>query len=191
MNTTEVPGEAPQPPEAVETIETVVLQPKPAIEFQRMDPRQITLSRITGLIFAGVVSVGVMVGLVVAFFFLGFDRLWILIASLGLVLVVFLFWISYVWPIWEFERTSWHCGENGLEIHRGVFWRHRISIPVARVQHADVSQGPLQRRFDLGRLTVHTAGTQNASIDLEGISHSTAIELRDKIVNQRKSVDVV
>jgi hypothetical protein len=54
-----------------------------------------------------------------------------------------------------------------------------------------VSQGPLERKFELGTLTIHTAGTENASVAIDGLAHVTAIELRDKLVAQRKSGYVV
>ena len=156
-----------------------------------MDIQHIAISRFVGLIISAILAIGAFAAVVASWFIFGFTLAWYLIAGAAFLFVVFLFWISYVWPAWEYEKTFWRLGDNGLEIHRGVFWRHRISIPAARVQHADVSQGPLQRRYELGKLTVHTAGTHNASIELDSIAHATAIELRDEIVNQRKSADVV
>lgn len=160
-------------------------------DFNCLAPQHISIDRLVGFIVSGIVSIAVIVAVAVSWFALGFNWIWYLIAGAAFVFILFLFWIAFIWPVWEFETTSWRLGKNGLEIHRGVFWKHRISIPVARVQHADVSQGPLQRRYELGKLTVHTAGTHNASIELTGISHQQAIELRDEIVNQRKSADVV
>ena len=64
-------------------------------------------------------------------------------------------------------------------------------MPLARVQHTDVSQGPFQRQFELGTVTVHTAGTQNASVALSGLTHSVALQLRDQLIAQRDSKDVV
>ena len=180
-------------PEEIQNTETAPLDAPadPVINFNRLAPQYIAIDRLVGFIISAFVSVAVLAGVVISWFVLGFGWIWYLIAGAALLFIVFLFWIAYVWPVWEYETTSWRLGENGLEIHRGVFWKHRISIPVARVQHADVSQGPLQRRYELGKLTVHTAGTHNASIELTGISHQQAIELRDEIVNQRKSADVV
>jgi len=159
--------------------------------FNQIDRRHIKVDRISDLIFTMIVAAGFVIGLPIAAFFSGFSTVWFIVAAAGLALTIFLFWLAIVLPIWDFERTRWRLSANGLEIHRGVFWRHQISIPIARVQHADVSQGPLQRMFELGRLTLHTAGTENASVELNGIAHTLAIELRDKIVSQRKSIDVV
>ena len=161
------------------------------IEFHQIDPRQITVNRISGLIFAAIVTLGVIIGLIVFLLINGLGLVWGILAGLGFTVSIFLLWMAIVWPVWEFRRTGWRLDETGLEIHRGVFWRHQISVPFARVQHADVSQGPLQRQFELGKLTVHTAGTQNAAVELDGIAHRLAIELRDEIVKQRESTDVV
>ncbi len=101
-----------------------------------------------------------------------------------------LFFFAHVHPRWAYERTRWGLTEEGFEIRRGIIWRHQIAIPAARVQHVDVSQGPLQRIYDLGKLTIHTAGTANASIELSGLEHSIALSLRDDLIRQKEMLDV-
>jgi membrane protein YdbS with pleckstrin-like domain len=54
---------------------------------------------------------------------------------------------------------------RGLEIRRGVFWRSVVNVPRSRVQHTDVSQGPLERSYGLGTLIVYTAGTDHAQVN--------------------------
>jgi hypothetical protein len=72
-----------------------------------------------------------------------------------------------------------------LEIRRGVWWRSVVTVPLSRVQHTDVNQGPLQRRFDLSTLVVHTAGTQHATVKLEGLGKEVAESVRDELLKQR------
>lgn len=98
---------------------------------------------------------------------------------------------AHFWPPVKYRHIAWRLDDNGLEIHRGVWWRHRIAVPVARVQHVDVSQGPIQRMFDLGTLTVYTAGTKNSSVELEGLEHGLAMKLRDQLILQKESLDVL
>jgi membrane protein YdbS with pleckstrin-like domain len=160
-------------------------------QFWALDPRNIRLERIGGLIFSTVVLVAVMIGLGILWFNIGFHMIWYGIAGGATVLIGTSFLLAHYWPAVVHRHASWRLDEEGLEIRRGVFWRHQITIPLGRVQHADVSQGPLQRMFELGTLTVHTAGTQNASVGLEGLTHSIAISLRDQIVRQRKDQNVV
>jgi membrane protein YdbS with pleckstrin-like domain len=160
-------------------------------DFRSLDPRHIPADQIASLIFATVVAVGVIVGWVVIGLGRGFDTLWMILGAVGIVIIVALFVAAIFWPPLEYRHITWRLDDAGLEIRRGVLWRHRIAVPFARVQHADVSQGPLQRQFQLGTLTVHTAGTQNASVTLSGLAHTAAMQLRDELVRQRKAVDVV
>jgi membrane protein YdbS with pleckstrin-like domain len=46
------------------------------------------------------------------------------------------------------------------------------------VQHTDVSQGPLERRFGLGTLVIYTAGTAHSRVNLEGLDHEVARRIR-------------
>ncbi len=84
---------------------------------------------------------------------------------------------AYKWPAARHRRLRYLVDEGGLRIRRGVFWRKVIWIPISRVQHTDVSQGPVQRSFELATLTVHTAGTAGASISLAGLEHGVATRL--------------
>jgi len=161
-------------------------------EFQSLDPRSIRLNVITGLISAATIATAFIVAtVIVALAVDGMNWIPLLVLGAGFVLTTFLVFMAVRWSPVEYNRYRWRLDAVGLQIRRGVIWRHQISIPIARVQHADVSQGPLQRKFELGTLTIHTVGTQNASVALEGLAHTTAIELRDKLVAQRKSGHVV
>ena len=164
-----------------------------AYRYYQLDPQSIPADRIEGLIVAAVIFVGSLIGLGVKFVAGGFafDTIFLLLAGAAIVLCLLLFVLAIVWPPISFRHIHWRLTPTGFEIKRGVIWRHQISIPTARVQHADVSQGPLQRAFDLGTLTIHTAGTQNSSVQIAGLSHATAMGLRDEIVRQRKAHDVV
>jgi len=80
-----------------------------------------------------------------------------------------------------FRHFSYAMNDHGLYINRGVFWRKKIVVPRNRVQHTDVTQGPLERKFNLSQLIVHTAGTRNASVTLPGILFKDAEDLRESL----------
>jgi membrane protein YdbS with pleckstrin-like domain len=93
--------------------------------------------------------------------------------------------IAYRFPAARHRHLRYRVYPDGLRIQRGVFWRKTIWIPITRVQHTDVSQGPLQRKYDLATLTVHTAGTEGASIPLSGLEHGIANRLSDHLRPER------
>jgi membrane protein YdbS with pleckstrin-like domain len=160
-------------------------------QFWYLDPRNVRLERIGGLIFSTVVMVAFMIGLGILWLNIGLTAIWFGVAAGATLLVVFSFAMAFYWPAVAHRHASWRLDEEGFEIRRGVWWRRQITIPLGRVQFAEVSQGPLQRLFELGTLTIHTAGTQNASVGLEGLAYSVAKSIRDQIIPQRKDEHVV
>ncbi|MCH2183254.1 MAG: PH domain-containing protein [Mariniblastus sp.] len=159
--------------------------------FQHVNPLHIFVERVAGLIYAVALG-GIILITDLVLFFSGMTSIFYLVMyAAALAYAGMTFVIKAVWPGISYRYTFWRLNEDGLEIRRGVFWRHQISVPRARVQHADVSQGPLQRQYGIARLTVHTAGTLNASVVLNGLTHSMAIELRNQLVRQGKEIHVV
>jgi len=102
----------------------------------------------------------------------------LLLAGLGV-------FIAYRFPAVRHRHLRYRVDPDGLRIQRGVFWRKTIYISVTRVQHTDVSQGPLQRRYGLATLTVHTAGIESASIALSGLEHDVATRLSEHLRPRR------
>lgn len=93
---------------------------------------------------------------------------------LGLWAVVFL--VPGRWRRWGYAFT-----ERELHVARGWLVRVHTVVPVARVQHIDVSQGPIERSAGVATLSVHTAGTENSLVVLPGITRQRAEDIRDAI----------
>ena len=81
----------------------------------------------------------------------------------------------------EWAHTSWRL-DNALRIRRGRWWRSEAIVPRVRVQHLDLSRGPIERKFGLATLTIYTAGAQLSSVTLDGLADATAVELRDALL---------
>jgi membrane protein YdbS with pleckstrin-like domain len=87
--------------------------------------------------------------------------------------------------VWATPRRWRHWGYafTGRELHVAHGWwtRSHTVVPVSRVQHIDVTQGPIQRAFGVATLVLHTAGTANSLVSLPGIARATAEGIRDAI----------
>ncbi len=163
-----------------------------AMSLQPLDPAFVAIERLGGWIFTGIALVAGLVGMVFVGFYFGFlTAVTACCAFAFLLLAGLLAWASHVLPQKTYDHASWCLTASGLEIRRGIWWRSQISIPLARVQHTDVYQGPLMRRFGLAKLIVHTAGTENSAIELNGLSFDTARRLRDALVENRGVIDGV
>ena len=147
---------------------------------QRLDPNSIKVERTKSWIFTAVVDAFLLIQLVVSLFG-GPLRIAV---SLALTIGVggALAWVSHRWHEISYRHTFYRVDPSGIEIRRGVVWRRTINVPKSRVQHTDVSQGPLQRKYALGTLVVYTAGTDHAKVELPGLSHARAMRIRDHLL---------
>lgn len=146
----------------------------------QLDPRVISVQRISGGLFMAAVLLAALVGLGITL--LAGDDLarWLrmMLPLVWLVLAGLFGVFAYRWPVRAYRHTSYRVDEQGIEIRRGVYWRVVVNVPRSRVQHIDVAQGPLDRRYGLGTLVIYTAGTDHAKVQLEGLEHERALRVR-------------
>jgi uncharacterized protein len=150
----------------------------------QLDPRSISVNRIGGWIFAGIMLLLSLVGAIVGIF-ASPGPLWarvMLPIILWPLLAGGLAWLAHQWPVVEHRHASYRVDDEGIEIRRGVWWRHVIDVPRNRVQHTDVSQGPVERGFGLGTLVIFTAGTEHARVTLGGLDYAVALRIRDHLL---------
>lgn len=92
----------------------------------------------------------------------------------GVISVVFL--VPGRWRRWGYAFT-----DRELHVANGWLTKRHTVVPVSRVQHIDVSQGPLERSAGVATLSLHTAGTERNLVILPGIRRERAEEIRDVI----------
>lgn len=154
---------------------------------RRLDPRSIDLERTTGWITSAVLGTATFVpvfGVALALLVTGDGPWWVSLFLLAIWMLAngALAWHLQRWPAIAHRHTAYRVDQQGIEIRRGVIWRKIINVPRSRVQHTDVSQGPLERRFGLGTLVIHTAGTDHARVALSGLEHNVALRIREHLL---------
>ncbi len=70
--------------------------------------------------------------------------------------------------------------DRDLLIRRGVLVQRLSVVPYGRMQFVDVSQGPLDRRFDVASVVLHTAAAATDAA-IPGLSADDATQLRDRL----------
>lgn len=84
----------------------------------------------------------------------------------------------------HYRYTQWKLDADGFALRRGNLWRSETQVPASRVQHLDLKHGPLERRYRLATLVVHTAGTRNSAVSITGLDETDAERLRDRLAHQ-------
>ncbi len=148
-----------------------------------LDPKSVVAAQLTAAVWVASNAVGLLIAVLVVALGTSLEvslklailAAWIFLAGLGAAL-------AYRWPHIRYQHIRYRVDGNGFTVRRGVLWRSVTSVPKARVQHTDVSQGPLQRNFGLASLVIHTAGTQDSSVTVRGLPHETAKRIRDYLI---------
>lgn len=95
--------------------------------------------------------------------------------------IIFSAWWIGVVPSRRYARWRYALGDDRLRLERGYFFYSDTVVPLGRIQHIDIEQGPIMRRYGLATLTVHTAGNHGASVSLPGLRHDVAVAIRESI----------
>jgi membrane protein YdbS with pleckstrin-like domain len=80
-----------------------------------------------------------------------------------------------------YRRLGYAIDGRLLRTVRGWLFHTDTVVPFVRVQHIDVTRGPIDKLFGTASLVVHTAGTHNSVVVLPGLSPERAAEIRDAI----------
>jgi membrane protein YdbS with pleckstrin-like domain len=143
---------------------------------EKLDPRAIRLWRITGLINLLPLLVGAGV---VGWALLRFGDYSLLVAVLPALVVLVLGGMTVgVAPGLRWRRWRYEIRPDEIDLQRGIYWIERTLVPLARIQHVDTRQGPLQRRFGLSTVVFYTAAGPN---QIPELSTPVAAEVRDRI----------
>jgi membrane protein YdbS with pleckstrin-like domain len=135
-----------------------------------VSPRLATLRRLLLLVFGLVIAVAALV--------VGVFVWW---AGLT-VFLVGLVAVGWMWVIVGRAVRSWGYAERAddLLITRGILYRQLVVVPYGRMQFVDVTAGPLDRRFGLATVQLHTAAAATDA-QIPGLVPAEAARLRDRL----------
>lgn len=74
--------------------------------------------------------------------------------------------------------------QHDIAFRSGLVFRKVVILPFNRVQHVEISSGPLQRRFGLASLKFYTAGGAGIDLRIDGLTQDDAARLREYIMER-------
>ncbi|MEH3039767.1 MAG: PH domain-containing protein [Sphingomonas paucimobilis] len=90
-------------------------------------------------------------------------------------------WMTLVAPPRKFAHWGFALDDRELQVAQGWLTRVHTVVPIGRVQHIDLSQGPIERLCGVATVVLHTAGTDNSRVVVPGLSRDAAEGVRDRI----------
>ena len=90
--------------------------------------------------------------------------------------------LGWGWVVVGRSVRSWGYAERAedLLVTRGVLNRQLVVVPYGRMQFVDVTAGPLDRRFGLATVQLHTAAAASDA-QIPGLVPAEAARLRDRL----------
>ncbi len=84
-------------------------------------------------------------------------------------------------PLFRYHRYRYYLDSTSIETISGyIFVKHRI-VPIERIQNVSISEGPIDRKFSVGKVSIITGGGE---IDISNISKSIADEICEMLKNK-------
>ena len=149
------------------------------ITFEKLDPSYRKISVITSFIFCLVLLIAY---LVVGYFVdILYKWPWILLFALvwsilsGFIIIL---------AIKGYDYEGFAIREKDILYQSGIFFKSVVTIAFNRVQHCEIEQGPVDRMFGLSSLSIFTAGGSSSDLNIPGLAHDKANQLKQFITNQ-------
>jgi membrane protein YdbS with pleckstrin-like domain len=144
----------------------------PAGGWRPVSPRLATVRRISSLgPIALLTALGIAAAAVAAL-----PWLVLVAAVIGLVVAAWAWWLIGR----QVRATAYALRSDDLVVVSGILFRRLVVVPYGRMQLVDVKRGPIDRRFNLAGVQLHTAAaTTDATVP--GLPPAAAAELRDQL----------
>ncbi|RLD20552.1 MAG: hypothetical protein DRI69_06085 [Bacteroidetes bacterium] len=131
-----------------------------------------------------IVTVVVLIGLVILFWLVNIPT-WIAVLICG-------FWIFIGLLILVFIKEGYtHKGyavrARDLVYKTGWLYKKQVTVPFSRIQHVDIKQGVLERKYKLSNLNLYTAGGASSDLTIPGINIDDAKRFKSFILGVMES----
>jgi membrane protein YdbS with pleckstrin-like domain len=146
-----------------------------AVQFQRHPVRYRTLQYVVAAIWLGIPLAGWLVWMALA------PALWLAFAGAVLLALTALKVASIHYG---FPKRGYSLRQNDLTYRKGWLFYETTTVPFNRIQHTEVTQGPLERKYKLCSLKIYTAGGSYSDLSVPGLEQEEAAQIRDFIARE-------
>lgn len=106
--------------------------------------------------------------------------LWIITLALSVIVLYKLLGIL-IYPMIEYRQWGYYITEDKVDIHHGIFFVTNTIVPIIRIQHITVSQGPINRRLGLYDVELSLASD---NFKIECLAKDVADEIAENLKNK-------
>ncbi|HEX4886467.1 MAG TPA: PH domain-containing protein [Luteibaculaceae bacterium] len=162
-----------------EEIDTQALPQVDALQFVPMHRDKRALVRIHAALIWLLITLGALT--LAAFKGWLFNGLFWLIAGVAVVVGSV---VTIVYESWAVRCEGYAVRAADVHYRSGIWFKSVMSMPIARLQHCAIQQGPIEKLFDLSTLVFFSAASDSGDIRLSGIHIEEAQRIQAFVLRQ-------
>ena len=136
------------------------------MEYEKLHPNSIKSWVIARVITTLIIGVPLLIWRVMADFKEG--GVGATIATIFVVGVIILLLLNtIIYPAIEYKQWRYAITKDKIEFSEGIFYIKTVVIPIIRIQHIQMNQGPINRSFKLADIQIATAGGMHKIPNIE------------------------
>jgi len=140
------------------------------VSFQKHPVRYMAYRRLITTMFWSIPVLAICIPAILA------PHLWMAYAGGGMAFFILISFISI--PI-GYRKRSYALRERDLTYKKGWIFSSMITIPFNRIQHTEISRGPIERKYELSTLKIYTAGGSTSDLSIPGLETEEAEQLKE------------
>ena len=91
---------------------------------------------------------------------------------------------SYISRIKGFRHKAYALRKKDIVYKKGWLWRSLTTAPFNRIQHVRIDRGVIERKMNLAKLKIYTAGGNSSDMTIPGLLREDAQNIKQFIVRQ-------
>ena len=116
------------------------------------------------------------IGLLCAIYFIADESRQYLIFFVFIAVLILLPLIFFAKLSYKYEGYA--VRQRDITYKSGIFFKVITTLPYNRIQHMEISQGPLEKLFKLYTLSLFTAGGSGSDVQVHGLSQEKANDMK-------------
>lgn len=101
---------------------------------------------------------------------------------------IFLAAMAMIGPFINYWFFKFHIEDDEFIINKGWLNKERKAVPLERIQSININQNLVQRILGIAALEVETAGSKAKELEIPGLEHEFARELKNYLNEKKKQV---
>lgn len=125
------------------------------------------------------------IGLVVSDLFFEFPSQHLPLVYIASGIVCTLSAISVTYHYFADPLKMYAIRQHDMNYQSGLIFKSLVSQPILRIQHIELKQGPIERKYNLATLQVFSAGGASHTFNIPGLEYTRAVKLRQFILDHK------